>query len=668
MHLELRQIAAALGGEISGDQVLAPGPGHSPGDRSLSVRLDAKAPDGFLVHSFAHDDPITCKAYVRDKCGIPAFKANGSRRHRTSNDVAALLREAVLQQTQEQPKGRLTASYDYADASGSLLYQVLRYEPKTFRQRRPDGNGGWIWKLEDRRVLYRLSELLEYPDATVLLTEGEKDADRIASLGHCATTVASGKWTAECAQALTGRDVWILEDNDVAGRKRAQEAAEALDGTAKSIRVVQLPGLPDGGDVSDWLDRGHTGDALIEACTATPLWIAKATNGAQEQQSSGNWNWKFHGDIDPVDSRPWLIELLIPETGTGLLSGQWGTYKSFVALDLAVAVITGSTFIKFPVMRRGGVLFIALEGESEIAIRLAAALEAKGFTSNAPFAWITDCPRLLDPKASEALTSMVKQAAERMQADFGLPVALVIVDTMGKAAGYTKSGDENDAVIARTAERTLAIASKATGAFFLGLDHFGKDPSTGTRGSSGKEDHTDVVLSLLGEKGQNGAVTDTRLCARKRRSGPNGEELPFGLTVRDMGVDARGTPVTTLTIAWKTCDDTTTKPKAKDEQWSKSLRLLRQTLMAMLVDCGKEVRPFADGPIVRAVDVEIVRREFYTSYMADGTEEQKAATRQKAFKRAVNDAQSRGLIGVRAVDGLTMVWLATTQEGMPQNA
>lgn len=665
MHFDLRQLAAALGGEISGDQVLAPGPGHSLGDRSLAVRLDTNAPDGFLVHSFAHDDPIACKAHVREKCGLPAFKSNGSRHHRPNNDVAALLREAVLSQQQEAPKGKLTATYEYTDANGSLLFQVLRYEPKTFRQRRPDGKGGWIWKLEDRRVVYRLPDLLKYPDATVFFTEGEKDADRIASLGHCSTTVASGKWTAECVQALAGRDVWILEDNDAAGRKRAQEAAQALDGTAKSIRVVQLPDLPDGGDLSDWLDRGRTGEELVEACLAAPLWKTKSAN---EEQASVEWKWKFHGDVDVLDSRPWLIELLLPETGTGLLSGQWGTYKTFVALDLAVAVMTGSTFIKFPTVRRGGVLFIALEGESEIAVRLEAALEAKGFTGKAPFAWITECPRLLDPKAPETLAGMVKQAAERMHAHFGLPISLVIVDTMTKAAGYTKSGDENDAVVAKMVEKALATASKATGAFVLGLDHFGKDVSTGTRGSSGKEDHTDVVLSLLGEKGQNGAVTDTRLCARKRRSGPNGEEFRFGIAVRDMGVDPRGTPVTTLTIAWKVDGDSATKPKAKDEQWSKSLRLLRQTLMAMLVDCGKELRPFADGPIVRAVDVEIVRREFYASHMADGTEEQKGAARQKAFRRAINDAQARGLIGVRALDGATMIWLAVTQESMPQNA
>ena len=79
----------------------------------------------------------------------------------------------------------------------------------------------------------------------MFITEGEKDADRVASLGHCATTAASGKWTDDCVKALAGRDLIILEDNDEAGRKKALEAATALHGVAKSIRVVSLPDLPE---------------------------------------------------------------------------------------------------------------------------------------------------------------------------------------------------------------------------------------------------------------------------------------------------------------------------------------------------------------------------------------------------------------------------------------
>jgi putative DNA primase/helicase len=67
---DLRSLACALGGEVSGRQVLAPGPGHSHRDRSISIRIEPSAPDGFIVYSFAGDDPLVCKDYVRERLGL----------------------------------------------------------------------------------------------------------------------------------------------------------------------------------------------------------------------------------------------------------------------------------------------------------------------------------------------------------------------------------------------------------------------------------------------------------------------------------------------------------------------------------------------------------------------------------------------------------------------
>jgi putative DNA primase/helicase len=174
-------------------------------------------------------------------------------------------------------------TYDYTDEGGGVLYQVVRHDPKDFRQRRPDGSGGWIWSLgEARRVLYRLPELLQYPNGTVFVTEGEKDADRVKSLGHCATTVASGKWTDDCVKALAGRHVIILQDNDDAGAKKALAAAQALHGLAKTIRIVPLPDLPAGGDVSDWLDADpKRASKLGDVCFSVPEWTPAATESEE---------------------------------------------------------------------------------------------------------------------------------------------------------------------------------------------------------------------------------------------------------------------------------------------------------------------------------------------------------------------------------------------------
>lgn len=174
----------------------------------------------------------------------------------------------------------VAATYDYRDERGQLLYQVVRYSPKAFRQRRPDGYGGWIWSLDGvRRVLYRLPELLSSATGRVYLVEGEKDADRLWSLGLPATTApgGAGKWRSEYGEALRGRQVIVLPDNDEPGRKHALQVAASLATIAKEVRVLELPGLPPHGDVSDWLDAGGTAEQLEQLAAACPVWTqAKA--------------------------------------------------------------------------------------------------------------------------------------------------------------------------------------------------------------------------------------------------------------------------------------------------------------------------------------------------------------------------------------------------------
>jgi len=97
--------------------------------------------------------------------------------------------------------------------------------------------------------------------------------------------------------------------------------------------------------------------------------------------------------------------------------------------------------------------------------------------------------------------------------------------------------------------------------------------------------------------------------------------------------------------------------KPADADWSKSLRLLRQVLMTMMADHGVDATPFLDGPVVRAVDVELVRNEFYRQYPADGDDRQKATARRQAFHRALKDAQAKGLVTTREVEGVQLIWL-----------
>ena len=165
-----------------------------------------------------------------------------------------------------RPQRRIVATYDYTDEAGQLLYQVVRTDPKGFYQRRPDGRGGWVNGLGDtRRVLFRLPQILAAPKWPGVVVEGEKDVLALERIGLLATTAAmgAGNWIDDYARSLRGRRVVILPDNDEPGIQHAERVAGSLlVGRAESVRVVDLPGLPAKGDVSDWLTT-HTREDLV---------------------------------------------------------------------------------------------------------------------------------------------------------------------------------------------------------------------------------------------------------------------------------------------------------------------------------------------------------------------------------------------------------------------
>jgi AAA domain-containing protein len=561
---------------------------------------------------------------------------------------------AGAQSRESKPRGHVVATYPYIDSNGALLYEVLRFEPKDFRQRAPDGNGGYVWKLGERRVLYRWPELLKFPDATIFVTEGEKDADRIALLGHCATTVAAGKWTDECVKALAGRNVVILEDNDDAGRAKALAAAQALHGTAASIRIVALPDLSEKGDVSDWLDADACrAEKLADVCFEVPQWEPPKDTPNEPSCSS---SWKFHTGEEMARPR-WLIKGILPETGVVLLSGQWGTFKTSVALDMSVCVMAGLSFAsQYRVRRRGAVLYLALEGEGMLHARLSAIAAHHSITGPLPFAWRGDCPALTDKSAAYKLCVIANEAAADLKRKFDLPVSLIWIDTLITAASFA-SGEDNDAASAQKVMTALRITSRRTGALVIGIDHFGKVVETGTRGSSAKEGAADAVIALLGDREVSGGVKNTRLAVRKQRDGVSGFEIPFTARMVETGSDDDGDPITAPVIDWEATQQT---PQS-DARWTPSMQLLRRVLTTTLVDSGQNVRPFLDGPEVCACDIEMVRAEFYRQYPADGTEKQKTDSRRQAFNRSLKGSQACGLVASREVDGAQLIWLATAE-------
>lgn len=214
---------------------------------------------------------------------------------------------------QEVPAGqrpREVAHYDYVDAAGRLLFQVVRFEPgfdgekKTFRRRQPvregmdlrgrqvSEDGRWVYDTRGvAQVLYRVPDVLRAVKSgeLVFVVEGEKDADNLAGLGLVATTNAGGadKWMPCYTDALEGADVVVLPDNDEPGRKHADRVSWALRGRARSVRVVMLPGLPEKGDVSDWLAAGGTKEQLLALVEMAPVGRFALTDAGNAERFVG---------------------------------------------------------------------------------------------------------------------------------------------------------------------------------------------------------------------------------------------------------------------------------------------------------------------------------------------------------------------------------------------
>ena len=189
------------------------------------------------------------------------------------------------------------AEYNYLNIDRKLLFQVVRFQPKSFRQRRPNGKGGWIWNLRNvPRVLYRLNDLVSSkPDDIVFIPEGEKDVERLYSIGLCATCNpgGAGKWNKlSDDSALSDRRIVIIADKDAPGRKHALDVANRLCEKVQEIRIIEVPG--DHKDVSEWLTDGGTIEKLWELVDDSPLY--DGNTGARSESSEGK-----------VDDRPAVL-------------------------------------------------------------------------------------------------------------------------------------------------------------------------------------------------------------------------------------------------------------------------------------------------------------------------------------------------------------------------
>jgi putative DNA primase/helicase len=419
--------------------------------------------DGWTAKCPAHDDRRSSLSIGRGDTQPWVLKCHAGCAVDAILEAAHLTMPDLLTPSRRVNGHRSTvATYDYRDEQGTLLYQICRMEPKDFRQRRPDGHGGWIWKLGTvRRVLYRLPELAR--QTVVYITEGEKDVDRLWSLGVPATTNAggAGKWRPEYAQQLCAAGVTsvaILPDNDAAGQSHAVTVARRCHAAGLQVKVIALAGLKPKGDVSDWLDAGYTRDDLVTLVKAAALYTAKGSITATAPEDDLALTGIRDLLSEPEDSIEWLVADRFACGSLNLLAGKPKAGKSTLARYLAYCIATSTPFLGHRVMG-GAVWCLVLEDKRSEVRRHFRALGATG-AEPIRFVFGTD-PDLL-PKLA--------RLAERERP------AAIIVDTLQRLIG---AKDLNDYAEVTTKLTPIIALARTTAAALILVHHAGKAERAG---------------------------------------------------------------------------------------------------------------------------------------------------------------------------------------------
>lgn len=303
----------------SGDGFVCRCPVHDDDMPSLKVS-DGK--DGkILVHCHAGCDPKSVIGEIDARGLWPRTTREAlPNRMKSKRKLPAAANENVLssgplEMREAAPKVKLreAAKYDYfSHETGELVMQVIRYEPKTFRQRRPDPNrpGEWSWSVSaEHRTLYNAPRAFRH-DKAVLVVEGEKDVDNLAEIGVVAVCNpgGAGKWQDSFSEILRGKDVILVPDNDPQsvnkqtgelqwhpdgrpkhpGQDHMDLVGTSLQGIAKRVRILHLPDLPEKGDISDWLEiEGNNFEELCRLCAGAPEWTPPIASKRGKLQDEG---------------------------------------------------------------------------------------------------------------------------------------------------------------------------------------------------------------------------------------------------------------------------------------------------------------------------------------------------------------------------------------------
>jgi hypothetical protein len=570
--MQAEQIAKTLGNakKANGQWVAScpvPGHGKGNGDKNPSLSID-----------------------INDQ-GVPLFHCHGGcsqedvfQTIRSRNLLPELMeRPDPLANIKPIPRNVLEQEWQYQDEDRQTVFVKQRYKVgeagKTYRLYKVDADGRRYPSLGDARIVpYNLPALLDAKTAgrNIFLVEGEKAADAITSIGMIATTAhtGAGSWPEAITEYFAGAQVIILPDNDTPGWQYAHKAAQAILPIAKSVKVVDLGLQGQGDDAYEFIEAGAGREKLVALVKAAQILtsvdqvtmperlnpiineVQTATPAAEdiakefESEPAPTIPTKPPKQIniehwDSIQDEPvkWMIDKVLPVGSFSALFGPPGSFKSFIALDIAEAIATGRTWMGNAVTEQGAVLYLCGEGFGGVGARIKAIKQHHGTEDGAPIYVIR---HQLNLRSSVEDFNALMIAVENLVTELGIDFKLIIIDTLARAFGGGNENDSSDmGSFISSCGRIQQIVQDCA---LMILHHSGKDATKGLRGHSSLLGAVDTELELIRFEDSMKGIIRTA----KQKDGEDGTRIGFEMVSVELAPPAGslqiGEPITSLAV------------------------------------------------------------------------------------------------------------------------